>query len=150
MPVTDCLSRWLQRLSYLVRGLVPSALAPLNALAIISEAHARALTERPCGQRPGDLWEPCLLFSVFCCIDIWACCPWGTAPPRPSQLLEIVSNIPKNTLFIHKPIQGPHSKYLFYWAFMLWFPIHLPKICQTTRDSPCAPEPAEITRPCQS
>ena len=49
----------------------------------------------------------------------------------------------------NKATQGPHPNHLLYLALILWAIIHLTESCQTSRDSPYAPEPTEIIPTCQ-
>lgn len=51
-----------------------------------------------------NLGQPCLLFPVFSCFDIWAAANLeGTTLPRVSQFLEMIDNWPLSAPFKCKP-----------------------------------------------
>lgn len=72
-----------------------------------------------------------------------------TAPPSASQFPETVNNSNVSVLLRYKPTNPePTPNHLFYWAVTLWATIHLSYHSraryQTTRDTPYAPQPAEM------
>lgn len=89
-------------------------------------------------------------------MDIWGLAyPGWAAPPRAGQFLEIVNNSTVSTLSnANQPIQSPTPSNLFYQVSssmpLSTCPDHLRARSQTTRDSPCAPEPTEISQTSQS
>ena len=58
----------------------------------------------------GARYQPCFLFYIFWCLDVWGLADSGGTPPlKVSWFLEMMSHLPATVLFKCKPTNSEHA-----------------------------------------